>query len=1045
MNRLHAIRIILSGVLFLACNFVYAEDNLYVFVFKDGLSQKNISITIDGNENRTNEYGLASFSLPAGQYELSYMHDAELFAVTEVYVLDGQQSQVFLNLESGTPGVELDLPLSAYHQDFERSDIKQQSGPKGTLKVKLLDSLSKNPVVDAKIYVKGYSIESFTSKDGIASLELAEGKYDISVVHPKFVMRVVNDLKIKQNTINDQTVELVKADIVMDDYVVNAPAVEGSLASTFAALKDSSVIGDALSSEEFTKSGDSSAADALKRVTGVTIVDGKYVYVRGLGERYSVVMLNNLFVPSPEPTKRVVPLDIFPSGVIQSMNIQKTYSADLPGTFAGGDVLIKSKDIPEEDNYIKLSLSGSFNDYTGKSVYTNVDNTNGIPADIIAKSANFQELIKGFPSLGVPGYSDSELFAMNSAIANYRNYNIQTTKLKPGSKISFDLGQSFKTSGGIKYGVVGTVYLANDANNKAASKYSTYYDIPQALLSAGEKSNYQQTELSEKLGGLLSFVLDDQAGQRIKYTYLGLSNKINSTTFSNKDGGPAGPGIDDAQRTYYEFVEKTITAHQLSGRHNIKLSIINSDIFDSLEINWDAETATATRYEPGTVEYVYEKTSNITDFTLNQDAWYLYSDLDDKLDNFRIDFKLPYKHHKHDNYTSFGVFSFKKTRTLDNRRFRVRHYLGTDVFQDIDSVFTQDNVNSDDLLLTSNYRPADAYTAKQDLTAFYINQLYSVTSKLDVFAGIRQESSSQQLIDKKSGQPYDPLETNDALASISMNYSFNNEHKIRAGFTNTLSRPDFREFSPNRYKDPITEDIVFGYPNLNYTTINNYDIKYEWYLSYDEILSLGLFIKDFTNPVETIVNQDTNSQSGKKIISYRNAIGATSEGLEVSFRKKLGFMGSLFRDCFVSGNYAYINSNIKLDQISDDPMINELSTTDRPMQGQSPYVINLNIGYDNLNTGRSAILVYNEFGKRIVALGSYGAPDYYEYPYQNMDFVVKWRINDTYDEQVKKIGYSLGFKASNILDATRETRQGEVIYETYKPGRSFSLSFTMKY
>ena len=1029
----------------LVCGAVYASDDLYVFVFRDGLAQENISITVNGTERTTNEYGLANFSLPAGVYKVAYRRGDEQFALTDVYILDEQQSQIFLNLSSQEPEVDLDLPLSAYHQDFERADIKQQVGPKGTLKLRLTDSANNKPIAGAKLYFKGYAIEAQSDAEGFVTLELAAGSYDISVIHPEFVMSVMKDVKITADAVASKELGLVKADIVMDDYIVTAPAVEGSLASTFAALKESSVIGDALSSEEFTKSGDSNAADALKRVTGITIVGGKYVYVRGLGERYSVIMLNDLFIPSPEPTKRVVPLDIFPSSVIQSMNIQKTYSADLPGAFAGGDVLIKSKDIPEEDNYIKLSLSGTFNDSTGDQVNTNNDNREGLPADIIEKTSNFQELQLGYPSLGVPGYTQAELDAVNSAIVNYRRYNLQTTTLKPGGKIAFDLGQSFKTTGGLKYGLVGTIYTSTDADSKDATKYNTNYDIPSGVLTGGERSDYQQTTFNDKLGGLLSFALDNQNGHKIKYTYLSLLDKQDTTTFSKKDGGPAGPGIDDQERTYLEYIEKDITVHQLSGDHQLEFSSIKSDIFDDLKITWDAEKAKATRHEPGTVEYYYEKTSDTTDFTLNKKIWYLYSDLDDNLDNFRVDVKIPYKHNKRDNYTALGFFYFSKKRTLDNRRLKAEHALGTDVFQDIDSVFTQATVDNGDLVLSTNYRPDDAYTANQDVNAFYINQLISLTQNLDLFAGVRQEVSSQQLIDTKSGVPYNPLDTSDALTSVSVNYSFNDDNKLRLGYANTLSRPDFREFSPNRYKDPVTEDIVFGYPGLDYTTINNLDLKYEWYLSYDEVLSVGLFMKDFTNPVETIVNQDTQSQSGTKIISFRNALGATSKGFELSFRKKLGFLGGPLSNYFVASNYAYIDSNIRLDTNSNDAMIKELTTTDRPMQGQSPYVVNFNIGYDNLNTGRSAIFAYNEYGKRIVALGSYGAPDYYELPFEKLDFVMKWRLNDTYDEQVKKIGYSLGLKMENILDSKKEVRQGDVVYETYKPVRSINLSFSMKY
>lgn len=1045
MNLLTVFRRFLFIVMLLACGFARAEDNLYVFVFKDGQAQKDITISVGDARMNTNEFGLANFSLPAGEYDVGYFRDNRQFALTDINLLEGQQSQVFLNLTRKGAEVDLDLPLSAYDQDFEETSIKPQTGPKGTLRLKLTDGKSQQPVAGAKLFFKGYAVEAQSDADGVATVELSEGSYDISVVHPRYIMSVVKDVAIHAGNTTEQGLQLVMADIVMEDYVVSAPAVEGSLASTFNALKESNVIGDALSSEEFSKSGDSSAADALKRVTGITVVGGKYVYVRGLGERYSVVLLNNLYIPSPEPTKRVVPLDIFPGGVIQSMNIQKTWSADLPGTFAGGDVLIVTRDIPEEDNYVKLNVGTSYNSHTGESVVFNSDNDHGLPADVIDKSANFQELQQGFPVIGVPGYTTEELQAMNSAIANYRHYNLDTQTLKPGQKIALDIGQSFKTSGGLKYGFVGTLYSGSDANAKDATKYSSFYDIPTGVLSAGERSDYQQTMLNEKQGGLISFAVDTQHGNKVKYTLLNLEDTDNNTTYSETDGGPAGPGIDDQQRSYLEYVEKTITAHQLSGEHDVSFRSIRNDVFNDVKIKWDVETAVATRYEPGTVEYLYEKTSDVTDFTLDKKIFYLYSDLEDKLDNFRFDLTLPYQLNSRDNHTSFGFFNFQKSRTLDNRRFKVEHGLGTDVFTDIDSVFTQTNVDNGDLVLTSNYRPDDAYTAKQDVTAFYVNQLVSLTEALDLFAGIRQEDSKQQLIDTRSGAAYDPLITSDVLASVSLNYNLTKKQKLRLSYANTLSRPDFREFSPNRYKDPITEDIVFGYPDLQYTTISNLDLKYEWYMTYDEIVAVGLFQKDFTNPVETIVNQDPDSQTGKKIITYRNALGATSQGIEFNFRKKFDFLGRAFTNYFISGNYAVITSSIQLDENSTDPVITELTSTNRPMQGQSPYVANLNIGYDNINTGRSAIFVFNAYGERIIALGSYGAPDYYEQPFPKLDFVLKWQINDTYDFNVKKIGYALEFKASNLLDAKKEVRQGDEVIETTKPGREFSVSFSVKY
>lgn len=1029
----------------LASNVVFANDNLYVFVFKNGAAQKNILIDIGGHQKKTDEFGLANFELQQGEYEIGYFDPrGELFELQDFVLLEDQQSQIFLNLSSEGSTIDLDLPLAAYVKSVDQAEIKPMEGPKGKFKVKLVDSKTNKPVSKAKLYFRGYDVEGQTDENGEAIIELSRGPYDISVIHPKYSLRVVRDIKIEEDKTNQQTIKMTRADIMLDEFVVSAPSVEGSLASTFAALKESDVVADAISAEQFSKSGDSSAAGALKRVTGITIVGGKYVYVRGLGERYSAVMLNDLYVPSPEPTKRVVPLDIIPSSVIQSMNIQKTYSADLPANFAGGDVLIASKDIPKEDNYIGISLSGSFNSDTGKSVFINNDNDLRLPQDIIDKSANFAELQKGYPPY-VPGYTDAELKSMYSAIANYRSYNLSKTNLKPGSKVSVNLGQSFKTSGGVQYGVVGTIYAGNSSKLKQAIKYNTVYDIPNEVLLPGEKSEYQQTSIKDKLGGLISFGVDDLNGNKVKFTHLTVDDKSSSTTFSEKDGGPQGPGQKDQQRTYLEYKEKNITANQLNGEHLFNLAFFDNDLLDDIEISWAAETAAATRLEPGTVEYTYEKNSDTTDFALDKKIWFLYSDLKDKLNNYRVDIKLPYEVNDQKNYTSFGLFGYNKSRTLDNRRFKTEHGLGTEYYPEMDSAFTQANVDNDDIVLTSNYRASDAYTATHNIFAFYLNQLFSVTQKMDVFAGLRKEDSRQQLIDTKSGDPYSPLLTDDWLASMSVNYSLSDDHKLRFGFANTLSRPDFREFSPNRYKDPITENIVFGYPDLKYTTINNLDFKYEWYLSYDEVFSIGLFAKDFTNPVETIEVPDDQSQSNKKIVTYRNALGGTSSGIEVSIRKKLNFWNESWSNYFVSSNLSLIDSTIRLNLDPNDEYLQYLTTSSRPMQGQSPYVFNFKVGYDNLNTGRSAILLFNEYGKRISALGTKGAPDVYELPFSKLDFVVKWRINDTYDEQVKKIGYNLDFKIGNILNSSVVSQQGDKLVESYKPGTDVSFSFSMKY
>lgn len=1040
MNQLSVIKHIVAVILCFVWGAVQAEDNLYVFVFKNGTAQKEISVSVGDTRKVTNEFGLANFSLPGKEYEVGYYKDGELFALTEVNLLEDQQSQIFLTLTSSGAEVDLDLPLASYNQEFEQAEIKKQQGPKGDLRLSLVDSKSGKAIAGAKLFFKGYSVEASSDEKGNVAVELSEGEYDISIIHPKFVMKVLKNIKIKQKAMTQQKVGLVKADIIMDEFVVTAPAVEGSLASALTDLKDSAVLGDVISSEQFSKSGDSSASGALKRVTGITIVDGKFVFIRGLGERYSTILLNGMHIPSPEPTKRVVPLDIFPTSVIQSMSIQKTYSSDLPGTFAGGTVLIKTKDIPKQDNYIKGQIGLSFNSYTGDDFNYNPDDAIAMPQLLLDYSDNFgvltQEVRIGDLVLA-EGLSPVNKDELNKLMMSYRSYGLNKTKLKPGSSAEVSIGQSFKTSGGLKYGIAGSLFYKAEQDITNIEKDEYQYDVLNDENIHTETGTYEVAEIKEKSGGLISFGLDDLSGQQIKYTLLALNESNDIINYGEKFNL-----LEDTyhQRTFLQYTEKKLLAHQFNGEHSFGAA--NGNYLDQIVINWGAETSNASRLEPGTFEYEYKDLNDGVVLDAKK-LFYLYSDLKDQVDNLRIDVSLPFKFNKRKNYTKIGIFEYRKSRTLDNRRFKIKYNNLTDA-SGIDDALIVGNVDNGTIDVLDSYKPDDFYKAQQNVSAFYVNQLISPYESLDVVIGARKESSIQDLQVGQEENSY-TLETDDLLPALGSTWRLNDEQQIRFGYSETISRPDFREFSPNRYKDPLTGYIIYGYEKLKYTTITNIDLKYEWYPSHDESYSVALFSKDFINPIETVRTiSDVDIET-----SYRNAQSAKSVGLELGFRSNLDRLWSALKYYYIGGNYSLIDSQIVLDKNApenqNDQFIPFLTTENRPMQGQSPYVINLQFGYDNFFTRRSVVLLYNESGERITALGINGNPDIYEQPYKKLDFVVKWGLNDNYDEQEKKIAYGLTFKVKNLLDNDIVSTQGEKTALRYSPGRSFNLYFSMKF
>lgn len=1021
---------------------VSADENLRVYVFKDGLVQDNITIAVDGQQALTDTYGKAEFDLPAAQYEVAYFKNGERFAVTKVELVDGIQSQVFLTMSGEGAKAELDVPLSALKQEFNTEAVKKLAdGPKGTLTFVVVNAATNEPVANAKLYFKGYDLEGTTDAQGVASIPLPEGSYDVSVVHPQYVMSVKKDIAIQANHTFTENLALTKSDFVLEEYVVSAPFVEGGLASTISAMKDSDVLGDAISSEQFTKSGDSTASGALKRVTGITVVDDKYIFIRGLGERYSTILLNDMHIPSPEPTKRVVPLDIFPTGVIQNMDVQKTYSADLPGTFAGGTVMIKSKDIPKEDNYIKGSIGLSMNDNTGEDVLVGEHNDHAMPGLILKHSENFSVLTQEVKIGNVvlaEGLTAEEKEELNKAMVNYRDYGLKKRTLKPGQDVSVSAGQSFKTSSGLKYGFAGTLYMKSGEKLTKLEKHDYQHIQATGEDLHTEVSEFDVVSIKEQMGGLFSVGVDDLENHSAKYTLLLLDESTDITNFGTKN-----KLVEETyhERTFLQYKEQDLIAHQLNGT-----SIVGEDLdfyFDEVQIDWGVETAEAKRLEPGTFEYEYKEGTGDELVLDAKKLFYLYSNLEDKVDNLRFDVTLPFRFNRRENYTKFGYFSYNKTRDLDNRRFKIKYDDSLDP-SPVDDALSEENVDAGIIDVLDSYKADDFYTAEQDVTAFYVSQLISPRQDLDVTLGVRMEDSNQSLQVGQREEEYS-LDTSDVLPAIGGTYRINSDHQLRFGYSETLSRPDFREFSPNRYKDPLTGHIVFGYEQLEYTTVSNLDLKYEWYPSYNELVSFGVFGKEFINPIETV-----RAQADEDIeISYRNAESAETFGLEFGFRKNLDGLSPKLENFFLAGNYTWIDSSITLDkdnpENANDQFIPFLTTEERPMQGQSPYVVNLQFGYDNLNTRRSATLLYNEFGERIIELGINGNPDVYQQPFKKLDFVLKWGLNDTHDEQRKKIGYTLSFKAKNLLNSEVVAKQGDQISLRGEPGRSYSLSLSAKF
>jgi len=1027
----------------LALNLFAAAGELSLYILKDGkpLSNQHVVIfqlpqqmnnAIDavqgqpkGTEFTTDNEGYLVAALPEGSYQLQLLARdkgvAQAYVKKNFAIASSKQTQIILSLKSddSLQFSDTEAPASIKETALPTDKTAQM----GSVALTLLSTENAEPVSGARVFIAGLKTDAVTDKKGQVLLDMPEGNQTISIIHTSFSSQSIKVVVLPKEMIA-KTVELSPASMELEEFVVLAPHIEGSVASVIAQERNSDAVGNVIGAEQFTKSGDSSAAAALKRVSGVTLVGGKYVYVRGLGERYSTILFNDLHLPSTNPTKRVVPLDIFPTSMIKSITIQKSYTADLPATFGGGTVLIETRDIPENEGYAAIGMAVITNDATGKEAVYNSNNDVPLPSSVISASDNFQNI--------------SNNPALTNNVINSRSLNLGSTTIKPGYKLEASAGKSFDVTDDIKVGASGTIYYKNTQDNDML-QYTKYLYTSSGSRYLDSTQASQVTQLNTQTSGIVNVGAEYYGNNKIKYTFF-ITDKTSNGTYSSLIDYSGSQ--EDREKTYYEYVEEELMTHQLTGSNELRFANSTDGYFDNLIIDWALEKASAKRLEPGSVEYNYLYQTE----GLNWDrkTWYYYFDLEDKVDNYRVDLTLPFEFNENDNYTKMGFFLYNKNRDFDSRRFLMSDPNKQIPIQDLslsmDDIYSQYGSVLD---FTTNYFGADSYTATQEVTALYLKQLLSITKNLDLIVSLRQETSNQQLTDAETGIPYAPLETSDLFPSIGVTYRFNKDQQIRFAYAQTISRPDFREFSPNAYKDPITENKVYGNPNLQATYIDNIDLKYEWYFSPDELFSCALFGKQFTNPIETVVTPYTGGDNTLDQ-SYVNAQSGQSYGIEIDYRKRFGFISPGLDSLLFATNLAYIQSNIVINRDSYPYFTEHLTTVDRPMQGQSPYVINLQFGYDNPNNGDSALFLFNQYGERIVTLGTYGRPDQYQQPFAKLDFVTRWKLNN-YIWKDSDLVYSLKFKAQNLLDSEiLTTEDGETVF-SMKPGREFELGLNIAY
>ncbi len=873
---------------------------------------------------------------------------------------------------------------------------------------------------------------------------------------------------------------------VMEELLVTGGRLVGGAEAVAMERQEEAVAMDFLSADTIGRIGDSTVAIALTRVPGVTLVEGKFVFVRGLGERYSSTSVNGAMVPSPDLSRNVLPLDLFPTSIVDSLVVQKVPSADQPASFGGGSVNIRTKGIPD-DLVFNIELGTGINTETD-DVFTyngGSDDNWGEDDGTRALSSQIEGALDSYmgnftPSNiqdlgGLDSLAQAQEINRQLATELYRDVSVYRESADPDLDAEMNLGNIFYLPNGMDVGFLAGVSYENSWQRR---------EITQRKFIAPEEQVVFEDESihSVDLSGNFSFGINFNSENKIETTSLFLRNTDDEVSIRNYHNAnrllSSGRGF---RNTELRYEQRELEMHQIHGEHELGGETIDSlgleglSFLEGLSVDWyfsDSEASTDlpneldllsnTVTDPETGEVLSSRFSGGN----SSAATYRFSDLRDFVESSGVVVTLPVAAGDFDMEFSGGSDYWQKSRTYQQKEF----YLGSTVLAGtsdllqgpLGEVLSDENILDPDngFLIRVSQDNANSYLAANKVNAAFgkFDVTYDETYRLVL--GARWEDYQQvnlpwdpvsydgsQIPGADSNDPEEVAEffrnatyaQDDVFGSAAFTWMVNDfwaeDFQLRLSFAETTVRPDLREISDSSYRDPITDIAVDGNPDVVPSALDNFDMRAEWFFSTGDLFTLSMFYKDIENPIELFEGAATDDNITAEI---HNATSAELYGVEVEFLKDLGEYARILDPFFVQGNLLFMEHELVAGESADAP-----TNPVRPMQGASDEVINLIFGFDSPDAKHAATLSYNMFSERLFFAGRNGAPDSYEQPFHSLDLTYSFYPSDS---------LAIKFKARNLLDEdftlerTNQLSDGSAQdIEIYNQQRGQDLSLSIRY
>lgn len=1043
-------RAILTLFLFVLSLHGASKGELSVYVLKNGLplaSQevivtpipKDKNVTAEAESFLTDEDGNVFTRLKAPalyRIQLVSKVDNVVLAAAKktVSILPEKQAQVIFSLKANESLAFMDVE-SAGGGIEEALVVDDTPKKKGAVLITIRSDEDKKPISGARVFVRGTAVDSKSDERGVVSLDIPEGKQVISIIHSEFSSQNTEVTVIAEETVMKE-ITLTPASMELEEFIVLAPQIEGSMAAMIAEVKQGEAIANVIGSAQMSKQGDSNAASALKRVPGITLIGGKYIYVRGLGDRYSSTELNGMPLPSPNPIKRTVPLDMFPSSVIGSLQVQKTFTPDITGAFGGGYVNVRTRGRVDED-HVKLKVGMNAHDSVGKETTT----YDGSSSDWTGYDDSYRPFPDSFSNSALPviGNAPPSLDLTNAELQTMlqnRDVDPKQTNVPYGKDIQMEIGKTFELGDEHELSLLGS--YAYSTKSKLMTYTSYDYLISRDGVQSPDPDNTVTNDLygtTIQHGGIFNFNYRYH-DLELKYTKLYVLNTLDQTRDVN---GTFGENNSKEHQYYFEWQERKLDIDQLSTGVDYDIGLENR--FDI-----GGEYATASEYVPNDVYYNYRKrfTTKPYQFVQNDSKLtYNHRTTDDKLYNLFLRNKTMIPLLSEDDYFEMGYVLEHKEREGRRVELQMQSKIKDDdvIAGPISGVIGY--TDPDDLSFSFTSQPKDQYDAELDKNAYYAKALVKPSDDIDISFGARYVDLRQTVDQFGTDQNVIVVEQNrldfkKLLPSVGIKYVIDEDNQFRLAYSETFIYPDFREFVNTEFIHPVFLAKVSGNPDLKETDIKSIDARYEYYFNTVDTITGALFYKQMDNPIE-----DTQAFTTGTLprFSFDNSKSAQLAGFELSWSKNLEFVDELLDQITLAGNYTYIYSKVQL----TDEQKEKFVTQDRGLQGLSPQVFNLSLTYDNPDE-RSINLSYNKMDKRLMRVALKNGDvilglDDYEIPPHLMDLT--WI--EKYESDMLGANLDVSFKVRNILDDKTIWKQGDYTTLEYKTGRAYSVSLSANF